>query len=158
MSEAFSIRIAAIRDEDEILQCLGHAFAPYHASCTPDALVDTVLTRETIGRRLAEMTVLVAIDQPGHVIGTIAYHVATDGEGHLRGMAVNPEWQGFGVAQKLLVKTESDLRKLHCKVVTLDTTVPLQRAIRFYEKNGFRPTGKVKSFFGMQLCSYRKDL
>jgi predicted N-acetyltransferase YhbS len=51
------------------------------------------------------MTVLVAVDQSGHVIGTIAYRVAAAGEGHLRGMAVNPEWHGLGVAQN---RVESD--------------------------------------------------
>lgn len=133
-------------------------FAPYRVGYTPDAFVDTVLTQETIIRRLVEMTVLVAVDQSGHVIGTIAYRVAAAGEGHLRGMAVNPEWHGLGVAQKLLENVESDLRRLHCKVVTLDTTVPLCRAIHFYEKNGFRPTGEVNSFFGMQLFAYREDI
>ena len=42
--------------------------------------------------------------------------------------------------------------------MTLCTTRPLQRAIRFYEKNGFHATGEVSSFFGMDLLSYRKDI
>ena len=58
------------------------------------------------------MTVLVAVDQSGHVIGTIAHRVAAAGEGYLRGMAVNPEWHGLGVAQKLLENVESDLAQV----------------------------------------------
>lgn len=48
-----------------------------------------------------------------------------------------PEHQGSGVAAGLLDQVESDLRDLNCRAMTLDTTKPLQRAIRFYERNGF---------------------
>jgi len=42
--------------------------------------------------------------------------------------------------------------------VTLDTTRPLERAIRFYERCGYRATGVVRDFFGMPLFEYAKDL
>ncbi|MGC1106847.1 MAG: GNAT family N-acetyltransferase [Candidatus Acidiferrales bacterium] len=154
----FSIRIAASHDAEEILQCLDQAFAPYRSSYTPGAFADTVLSREMLRKRFIEMTVLVAVDFSGCVIGTIAYKVQENGEGHLRGMAVRPEWHGSEVAKKLLEQSESDLRDLHCKAITLDTTKPLQRAIRFYEKNGFRATGEVASFFRMELFAYRKEI
>jgi len=73
-------------------------------------------------------------------------------------MAVGLAWQGSGVAKSLLERAESDLRKLRCTIMTLCTTHPLQRAIRFYEKNGFHATGEVGFFFGMDLVSYRKDI
>jgi GNAT superfamily N-acetyltransferase len=73
-------------------------------------------------------------------------------------MEVRPEWQGSGVAQQLLASAEAELRSAGCKVITLDTTEPLQRATRFYQRNGFRPSGKVSSFFGMPLIEYMKSL
>jgi ribosomal protein S18 acetylase RimI-like enzyme len=42
--------------------------------------------------------------------------------------------------------------------VTLDTTRPLQRAIRFYERHGYRQTGRVSDFYGMELIEYAKEL
>ncbi len=33
-----------------------------------------------------------------------------------------------------------------------------KRAIRFYERNGFRPSGKIKDFFAMPLFEYVKIL
>jgi hypothetical protein len=42
--------------------------------------------------------------------------------------------------------------------VTLDTTAPLVRAIRFYERNGYARSGAVSNFYGMQLYEYRKVL
>jgi ribosomal protein S18 acetylase RimI-like enzyme len=43
-------------------------------------------------------------------------------------------------------------------VVTLDTTEPLARAIRFYEQHGFHRSGIIRDFFGMPLLEYRKSL
>jgi hypothetical protein len=45
-----------------------------------------------------------------------------------------------------------------CARLTLDTTEPLKRATRFYERNDFRPSGVVSDFFGMPLFEYIKDL
>jgi GNAT superfamily N-acetyltransferase len=73
-------------------------------------------------------------------------------------MAVRPERHGGGVAQDLLTRVESDLRALHSTALTLDTVKPLMRAARFYQANGFRATGAVQEFFGMQLFAYRKAI
>jgi N-acetylglutamate synthase-like GNAT family acetyltransferase len=158
MAGAFRIRQARLEDTSGILECLAQAFAPYRVRYTPAAFADTVLTRRTLRQRFKEMTVLVAVDHSDEVIGTIAYKVAEIGHGHIRGMAVGLAWQGSGVAKSLLYRAESDLRKLRCNIMTLCTTRPLERAIRFYEKNGFDATGEVSSFFGMDLLSYRKNI
>jgi ribosomal protein S18 acetylase RimI-like enzyme len=42
--------------------------------------------------------------------------------------------------------------------VTLDTTEPLARAIAFYRKNGYAPTGRVRDFYGMPLHEFAKVL
>jgi GNAT superfamily N-acetyltransferase len=86
----------------------------------------------------------------------VACGKASEGEGHLRGMAVRSEWHGAGAAQALLEHAESELRAQGCWRVTLDTTLPLERAMRFYEKNGYRRSGRVTDFFGMRLIEYEK--
>lgn len=149
------IRKAGPADADAILHCLSEAFAPYRAAYTADAFADTVLSPATIARRLAEMTVLVAIDG-GEVAGTIACARVSAEEGHLRGMAVRPKWQGAGVAARLLAAAEAALAD--CARITLDTTAPLERAIRFYETHGYRRTGRVRDFFGMPLHEFARDL
>src|SRR5262249_44750371 len=45
-----------------------------------------------------------------------------------------------------------------CGRVRLDTTRHLGRAIRFYETHGFRASGRVSDFFGMELFEYVKTL
>ena len=73
-------------------------------------------------------------------------------------MAVLPQAQGLGVARRLLDVAESKLRDKECSRITLDTTAPLNRAIHFYEKKGFRRSGRVTDFFGMPLIEYEKLL
>jgi ribosomal protein S18 acetylase RimI-like enzyme len=116
-----------------------------------------VLAPKTLARRMVEMSVFVAT-AAGEVVGTVGCALAAAGEGHVRGMAVRPNWQGRGVARRLLLAAEDELREKGCRRVTLGTTAPLARAIRFYESNGYSATGRIGDFFGMQLFEYAKLL
>ncbi len=104
------------------------------------------------------MSIFVAISAAREIVGTIACHTVSPDEGHLRGMAVRPEWQGTGLAAALLHAAETELRNNPCKRITLDTTDPLRRAVRFYEKRGFIKSGRESDLFGMRLYEYVKPL
>ena len=153
---AVVIRRAVAADEDGILRCLAAAFQKYRADYTAEAFADTVLNPELLAARLQHMQVLVAVSPEG-IVGTVAASSTAD-DGHLRGMAVLPDRQGSGLASKLLHAIETWLGDNGCKVVTLDTTLPLKAAIRFYEKSGYQKSGKVSNFFGMPLLEYVKKL
>lgn len=154
----FRIRRATREDGRAILACLAAAFAPYREGYTAGAFADTVLTPETVQELIATMSVFVAVDSAGEVVGTIGCSLAGEGEGHIRGMAVDLRFQGSGVARQLLQAVEAELRDCGCTRVSLDTTAPLERAVRFYERNGFRASGKVVDFFGIPLFEYVKRL
>lgn len=158
MSGTITIRRAAAGDTQAILDCLASAFEPYRLSYTVEAFADTTLTAETILQRLSSMSVFVAVGEGGKIVGTIACSVVTADEGHLRGMAVPPEWQGGDIAERLLQSAEDELRRMKVSRITLDTTEPLWRAKGFYEKHGYRASGKVSDFFGMPLHEYAKYL
>jgi len=117
-----TIRKALETDTFGILECLRIAFEPYRAEYTPGGFADTVLTPETVQDRLALMSVFVAVTADGQILGTIACSVINASEGHLRGMAVLPEWHGRGVAAMLLQSAELELAGRRCSRVTLDTT------------------------------------
>ncbi len=153
----FAIRAATPRDADSILDCLRSAFEPYRGAYTPEGFSDTVMSVETIERRFAEMSLLVAVSPTDAIVGTVGYQTHDD-EGHIRGMAVRPDQLGSGVAQGLIETVEAELRRSGCQRISLDTTEPLERAIRFYEKNGFQRSGRVRDFFGMPLIEYVKPL
>jgi len=152
----YKIRRANAEDTYAILACLRAAFETYRPQYTPEGFADTVLDEETIKRRMLEMSVLVAVCEDT-VVGTIGCAVKAE-EGHLRGMAVHPDWQGTEIASALLRAAENELRGRKCTFVTLDTTAPLKRAARFYEKHGFSVSGRISDFFGMPLYEYSKSL
>ena len=153
-----SIRRANREDSSGILACLREAFEEFRERYTPAGFLDTVLAPETLERRLATMSVFVAVHFREQVVGTIASGAVSLEEGHLRGMAVLPAMRGSGIASQLLSRAESELHRCKCTRITLDTTEPLLRAMRFYEKHGYRRTGKTKDFFGMPLIEYQKAL
>jgi ribosomal protein S18 acetylase RimI-like enzyme len=154
----FVIRKAVQQDSHGILRCLGEAFEPYRKDYTRDAFLDTVLTAETLELRLHAMSIFVAVGFSDEIVGTVACSHGNADEGHIRGMAVLPAWHGVGIAQKLLDAAQEALRISGCRRVTLDTTQPLERAIAFYRRNGFRASGAVTDFFGMPLYEYEKGL
>ncbi len=156
--QSFSIRQATSGDAAGISDCLRSAFEPYRGDYTDAAFEDTVLAGDRVHQRLAAMVVFVACTPVGEIIGSIGCQVIGAREGHLRGMAVRPGWHGRGVAQQLLEAAESNLREAKCSRISLGTTEPLRRAMRFYEKHGFRPSGIVKDFFGMPHFEYVKSL
>ncbi|HKQ98359.1 MAG TPA: GNAT family N-acetyltransferase [Candidatus Polarisedimenticolia bacterium] len=152
------IRVATTADVDAVHDCLVVAFERYRNDYTPAGFLDTVPAGDDLAKRMRTMNLLVAAQPGGRIVGTIAYQAVGGGEGHLRGMAVLPALQGTGVAAALLTAAEEGLRAAGCSYVTLDTTKPLERAIRFYERLGYRPTGVVADFHGMPLYEYAKSI
>jgi GNAT superfamily N-acetyltransferase len=157
MTTDLTIRSATSDDASAVLACLHEAFEPYRQFYSAEGFRDTTLDHATVHERLREMRVLVGVTKAGEVVGTVGGS-ANGAEGHIRGMAVRPQWGGAGVAQRLLDAIEAELRVCGCIRVTLDTTEPLQRAMRFYERNNYLRSGKVGDFFGMPLIEYAKLL
>jgi GNAT superfamily N-acetyltransferase len=154
----FTIRRATPVDSVGVLACMASAFEPYRDRYTAQAFLDTVLTPATLAERFASMVIFVAIDPAGEVAGTVAGEVLDGRKGHLRGMAVRPELHAAGVGRELLSTVERHLREAGCSRITLDTVECLQRARHFYEKNGYRLSGRARDFFGMELQEHVKDV
>ena len=151
------IRVAAPADAAAILHCLSRAFAPYQLDYTHAAFADTVLDHDRLKARMQQMRVLVA-GSAGEIVGTVAGALLGNGEGHLRSMAVVPEARGSGIAARLLRAIEDWLRDQGCTRISLDTTLPLRPAMKFYERHGYKQSGRVTNFFGMPLVEYIKDI
>ena len=157
-SQSFAVRPATDADAHALRECLHEAFEPYRDRYTPGAFADTVISIEEVRKRLADMVLFVAQGRQDAVIGTIGCSVVVPGEGHIRGLAVRPDAQGGGVASRLLEAAEAAMRQRGCTTITLDTTIPLERAMQLYERRGYRQSGVVRDFFGMPLLEYVKRL
>ena len=139
------IRPATYADSESILSCLSAAFAPFRDRYTFDAFADTVLDGAALRSRMQSMRVLIAIAN-NQVVGTVSGEARRGGEGHLRGMAVLPQCKRLGIASQLLKAIEAWLGSQGCEYVTLDTTLPLEAAMHFYEKHGYTSFGVLDDF------------
>ena len=144
-----SIIIKQMETDDEIR---GKAFVhwrswheAYRDIVDPEYLCKLTLAKcEEIAFRWRE-NILVALDG-GKVVGFAGYGNATDEElpdaGELFALYVLPEYYGTGLGRRL---TDAALALIGQPKVALWVLKDNHRAIRFYEKYGFRADGREKT-------------
>ncbi|MFX0005813.1 MAG: GNAT family N-acetyltransferase [Candidatus Hermodarchaeota archaeon] len=159
MKKNFLIRKAKLEDAKSIHEILLAAFKEFRMYYSREGFDDTVLSEKAVLTRMKEMSIYVANDDNNNIIGTIGWQKISNEEGHIRGMAVHPKWQGKNSpAASLLKAVENDAISNECRFLTLDTTEVLKRAGNFYKKHGFKLTGKIGDFFGSKIYQYIKYL
>ncbi|MEQ2130461.1 GNAT family N-acetyltransferase [Caldanaerobacter subterraneus KAk] len=62
----------------------------------------------------------------------------TKEEYYLSNIAVYSEFRGLGLGSKLLEEIEQEARKLKCKRIVLDVEIENEKAIKLYEKLGYK--------------------
>ncbi|MFX1480925.1 MAG: GNAT family N-acetyltransferase [Promethearchaeota archaeon] len=155
----YIIRKADKGDAKGIHEVILAAFEEYRYYYSPEGFADTVMSEEVAEERIKNMTIYIAIDRNGEIIGTIGWIKKNNKEGHIRGMAVHPKLHGKGsIATELLRKVEEEAACKGCTILTLDTTEVLQRAQSFYKKNSFAKTGKTGDFFGVTIFEFAKKI
>jgi ribosomal protein S18 acetylase RimI-like enzyme len=159
MRKYFKIRKAIPQDSKNIHEVVLAAFEEYRRYYSTEGFEDTVMSEELVSERMKNMTIFVAVHKKEKIIGTIGWQKVSDQEGHIRGMAVHPKWQGRNSpASALLQAVEKDAILNKCKFLSLDTTAVLKRAQNFYKKHQFKKTGKTGDFFGSKIFEYIKYL
>jgi putative acetyltransferase len=79
------------------------------------------------------------------IVGSIGLLKTGEGEYELIKMAVTEKWQGRGISKMLMDKCLETARRWKAKMVGLYSNSQLQRAIKMYEKYGFRHVPLVDS-------------
>lgn len=149
--QQYSIRKAKGQDSPGILACLREAFEEFRERYTPGGFLETVLRPNTLRERLEAMSVVVR-SIPGSKLSARSPRAwSVSRKGIFGGWRCCPRCAVPELPRELLRRTEAELARFRCARVTLDTTEPLPRAVRFYEKHGYRRSGKTKDFFGMLL-------
>jgi ribosomal protein S18 acetylase RimI-like enzyme len=74
----------------------------------------------------------------GFVLGTVIEKRSAWNYGYIIWLAAHPEWQGEGIAGKLMDKlVEIMVAKQGVRILMADTDPTNEKAIRFFHKNGF---------------------
>ena len=140
MSEEVSadvrIRRASPGDAAAIASILYESFAEYEPSYTPEGFALTVSTPEQVRDRLREEPAWMALAGE-RIVGTVG--ATPKGEAlYVRSMAVVPTARGSRVGHRLMECVEEFAVSRGFKRMSLSTTPFLTRAIKLYERCGFR--------------------
>jgi GNAT superfamily N-acetyltransferase len=152
---SIEIRLAAADDAAAIASLLAAAFAEYLPLYTPEGYAATAITSEEVVGRIDEGPVWVALSAEP-ILGTVS--VVLKGESlYVRGMAVLPVARGRRIGELLLAHVERFAASRGIRRLFLSTTPFLDRAIRLYEKSGFRRIDEgPNELFGTPLFTMEK--
>ena len=136
VSTVVQIRRASLEDAEAIASVLYESFAEHESSYTPEGFALTVSTPEQVRDRLKAEHVWVALVDEG-IVGTVG--ATPKGEAlYVRSMAVLPASRGCRVGHRLMECVEEFAVSEGFKHMFLSTTPFLTRAIKLYERCGFR--------------------
>jgi ribosomal protein S18 acetylase RimI-like enzyme len=151
------IRMAAPADVPSIAAVLRESFAEYKASYTDEAFAATAAASEQIQSRMNEGPVWVAAREAA-IIGTVSV-VPHSGALYIRGMAVLPSARGLRIGEALLKQVESFASAHGCERLLLSTAPFLARAIRLYERMGFKRSDEgPHDLCGTPLFTMEKEI
>ncbi len=149
------IRAAQQADVESIVSVLAESFIEYERLYTKQGYAVTTPKSSVIQHRLSEGEMWVALFK-GEVVGTVS--VVPQGEAlYVRSMAILPAARGNRIGEKLLTQIETFAIANGYERLLLSTTPFLDRAIRLYEKFGFRRNGEPPyDLFGTPLITMEK--
>ena len=129
------------------------AIAPMRARHVPEVLVIEAqvyprpwserLFAEELGRRGRAYVVARAGDR---VVGYAGLLMIAD-DGHVATVAVDPSWQGQGIARHLLLAVVRRAIELGARQLTLEVRVSNEVAQALYRAFGFAPAGARKAYY-----------
>ena len=156
-AQGVEMRLAQLTDAGAIAALLLAAFIEYQPLYTDDGFAATTPTNEQILDRMQEGPIWIVLFQQS-IVGTLSV-ILEDSELYLRGMAVLPAARGQRVGELLLKQVEEFAIAHGCRRLFLSTTPFLSRAIRLYERFGFRRTAEGSGdLFGTPLFTMEKML
>ena len=134
--DVLSIRAADLADAPAIAAVIRAAFEPYRGRLqpTPSALSETP---ETIAARLAKGRGFVA-EASGRIVACILTVANSAEELYVGRLAVDPEWQGRGIATRLMAVAEEMAGKNGFAFLSLGVRLALTGNRALFEKLGFR--------------------
>jgi len=150
-------RKAKINDTDKIYNTLSKSFEPYKKYFTKKGYNSAVLSSDEIQERIKKnifKVYVVTIDNK--IVGTTSIIQKND-RYYIRSLAVEPDYQNKGIGLFILENIFKIAKKENIKKISLDSFKPLNKAVNFYEKHGFKKTGITKDLYGNEIFEMLKE-
>jgi GNAT superfamily N-acetyltransferase len=152
-----SIRLATAADLPALSSLIHSSFIEYQPAYTTEGFAATTPSSDELRKRMLEGPIWVAV-RDGVLLGTVSV-VSRGDELYIRGMAVVPAARGLGLGGLLLRTVEDFALAQNCERLVLSTTPFLLRAIKLYERFGFKRTADgPHELFGTPLFTMAKEL
>lgn len=147
-----TFRTATLQDVDSLVKLINSAYRGDYSkqgwTTEADLLGGQRTDQETLKQLLKEQRnqIEVAVDETGHIIACVHVRVEPPKTLYFGMLTVEPKLQTKGLGKQLIRHVEMltkvmALSKIRCTVI--HTRAEL---VSFYERRGYRPTGKVEEF------------
>ena len=93
-----------------------------------------------------DTTILKYINEDGKIIACVYLQVRAGDRLYLGMLTVSPLLQAGGIGRQLLQEAEVWAKKLSCTVIFMTVITTRLELIAWYERRGFKPTGKLIPF------------
>lgn len=154
-----AFRKAKTHEIYQIYYVLLKAFEPYKKNYTDGAFQATTLSPLVIYNRLLGKKYDVFVILTNNIIvGTVSITRKDQDDLYIRSMAVHPDYQKRGIGFFIIKKIIEIAEKYNIKIISLDTSKPLKKAIKFYKKAGFEFSGLKQDFYGVKIYEMIKKL
>ncbi len=90
--------------------------------------------------------VIYLIQKDGVAVGSISYEKKGEDNAHISGLAVDPKFQGQGIAKEALTQLLQELKDM--KRIDLVTHPDNVKALKLYESLGFKVESRKENYFG----------
>ncbi|HEY6459284.1 MAG TPA: GNAT family N-acetyltransferase [Polyangiaceae bacterium] len=154
---AVRVRPVVVRDVPAVVELVRAVLAEFGLRFGEGSKTDDELTRLPPSYADHGGAFWVAADEAGLLLGTCGVFPVAPGHYELRKMYLHPRSRGLGLGKRLLDEAVAWTRARGGRALVLDTTEQMERAIAFYEANGFvRDDAQVRG----SRCSrgYRREL
>lgn len=153
------VREARPDEAEAIQQVLAAAFRGLQGrGYRHQALEAAIISPEEISQRIIQGGHVLVAEAGGQIVGTAAgleEHEAL----HVCSVAVHPNWQGRGIARRLMEALEDIARQRGCHKLWLQTAWAMTEAIALYERLGYRQEGyQPRHFYGEDFLMFGKVL
>ena len=145
------IKIATANDIEELLPLVNSAYRGENSKkgWTTEANIIEGDSRTDVSSLLTMMNdenAIILTYRNNNELQGCVYLQKQDEKLYLGMLSVNPEIQGGGIGKKLLRAAEEHAKNMHCDVITMTVISVRHELIAWYERNGYKDTGKRKPF------------
>jgi ribosomal protein S18 acetylase RimI-like enzyme len=150
-----TIVAVTVEDAEELRRVINKSNREaYRKVIHPEHFKTEILPSDEVAGVMASMS-FYGFRHDGHLVGVAALTEESEGVGRMRWVFILPEYQRRGVGTALVLHLEQKAIEAGYRSMKLRTAAGADWAISFYEKLGYRRTGRMERPWGADVLMER---